>query len=187
MRNFQINKYSSWQCCCMWHKNGSSARKTEEHSPLRFISKFFCYLLWAAECMSLRASNPQLQNTSLLLIKIHKTILGSLNWNGSLQVSGNIWMTVLSPQQWCLHSQHAPVQLHQGLWWHWTPHRSKTVMQCQVISAKSSNTCWNSLVRSTDWKYIPENQKVGKDPYKPNRPGKNWHLKIRVLMREKLK
>lgn len=100
--------------------------------------------------------------------------------------SGDIWMTVVSPQQWCLHSQHAPVQLHQGLWWHWTPHRSKRIMQCQVIAAKVTKHVLGQLSKKRRLKYIPENQKVGKDPYKPNRPGKNWHLKIRVLMRGKV-
>lgn len=34
-------------------------------------------------------------------------------------------LLVLLPLQWCHHSQHAPEQSLQGLWWHQTPHRSK--------------------------------------------------------------
>lgn len=87
MTYFQLNKYSSWQWCLYAKQKWIFCKKDwRTHSPLRFISKFFCYLLWAAECMSLGASDPQLQNTSLLLRKIHTTILGSLTWNGSLQV-----------------------------------------------------------------------------------------------------
>lgn len=69
-------------------------KKQRTHSPL-----CSCYLLWAAECMSLRASDPQLQNTSLLLKKMYTTTL-VLKWQfTSEKLGGNICMPVLSPQQ----------------------------------------------------------------------------------------
>lgn len=148
------------------------------------INSSFPYLLWAAECMSLRASNPQLQNTSLLL-RIHTTILGSLHWNGSSEVRRG-WSFYHLSNDVSILSMHLCncTKVSDD-----TQHLIDLKVECSVklSQPKSSNMCSDSLVRSIDWKDIPENQKVGKDPYKPNRPGKNWRLKIRVLVREKFK
>ncbi len=108
-------------------------------------------------------------------------------------LTAEIWPTlsvIPLPLQWCLHSQHAPVQWLRGLWWRWTPHRSKRKPYILLSSSgqsptpKTSNslkTFADSSVERAEPQSVPESQKVGKHPYKPNRPGKSWHLKIENL------
>lgn len=78
----------------------------------------------------------------------------------------------LIPLQWCPRSQRAPEQWPRGLWWHWTPRRSRGKRQAGAQFKKT--------VRSVKWakqQSVPGSQKAGKCPYRPNRPGKSWHLK----------
>lgn len=47
-------------------------------------------------------------------------------------------LLTLIPLQWCPHSQRAPEQWPQGLWWHWTLRRSKGKRQAGAQFKKQS-------------------------------------------------
>lgn len=133
---------------------------------------FFPYLLRAAEHMTLGTSDSQLKNTPLLL---KKTIKKS-DWHWRKPLVKRMWSppspVTLIPLQWCPRSQRAPEQWPQGLWWHWTLRRSKGKQQAGAQFKKTVRS-----VKRAKQQSVPGSQKAGKCPYRPNRPGKSWHLK----------
>lgn len=65
---------------------------------------------------------------------------------------------------------------------HWSAHEAATPQKSNdLVSIWCDRWLSRDPANTVHKPSIPESQKVGKHPYKPDRPGKSWHLKIENL------